>query len=673
MTKSIAANALVVCVLAGAAIGGCKSCSKASSPVASSGASSASVAPSSSMPRDPLEGIVWNPAPIDWNRPLPVTPPGGVAQAGYVGSEACKKCHAAIYESYARHSMAKTGLRPLSSLDAKWLARIFDEGAEHPVRHEQSGYSYRPFRDGEKYFVEEFIDDESGKRVHSWTQPITHALSAGAYGMAFYFRQGERLFHVPIDYYAQIDRWDLDPGASRGNPRFSSVMETFCISCHSDYPRMRAETVDAFVDPLPSGVGCERCHGPGAAHVASSKPEDVVNPPRLSTARQIDVCAQCHESSNSMLRADRHDFSFRPGERLDAYRINWIEEPVAPDRFLLLGHPERMIQSACFRGSGGKLVCTSCHDPHESSFDQPASYWDQKCNACHHDRPCTEDPKVRAEKSDHCVVCHMRKGPPTRPTQVTLTDHWIQRKPPPIRPGESLPERLAPWAQRFGETDEGNDLRAIEVAAWVEAGRDDEAAKRVAAALEGWPHVPRLYRWIAEHCGPGASFDCGAVYAKVLNFQPNDAVALIGYARASFDRGAEDEALHALERMLALDPDSLGALETRGIHFFRTGKTNEARPSFEHAESQPFAVVSHVALGALARHDGRSADAIAELEAARKIEPRDGWIFEALAALYAKSGDEGHADALEHARAFFQAHGGLATTPATAWLPPSWK
>src|SRR5207249_11524261 len=112
---------------------------------------SAAPSVSSSASAGPLAGVHWDDSPIDWSHPLPVTPAGGVAQPGYVGSDACKKCHGAIYARYARHSMARTGLRPLASLDPKWLARVFDEGAKHPVRHEGSGCSYRAFLDGEHY------------------------------------------------------------------------------------------------------------------------------------------------------------------------------------------------------------------------------------------------------------------------------------------------------------------------------------------------------------------------------------------------------------------------------------------------------------------------------------------------------------------------------------------
>ena len=61
--------------------------------------------------------------------------------------------------------------------------------------------------------------------------------------------------------------------------------------------------------PLPEGIDCQRCHGPGGDHVRAaqspkSKPEDfrnaIVNPARLPAARQMEVCMQCHLETTSL-------------------------------------------------------------------------------------------------------------------------------------------------------------------------------------------------------------------------------------------------------------------------------------------------------------------------------------------------------------------------------------
>ena len=428
---------------------------------------------------DPLDAIHLDAPSVDWTRPLPVTPPGGVAAAGYVGSAACDACHSTIDASFARHSMARSGIRPLASLDPKWLARIFDEGSTTFVKHPRSGLSYRPFREGDHYFVEESLRAPDGSALTTWTEPLTMSLSAGSYGMSFYFRQGNRFYQAPIDYYAKLGRWDVDAGAAAGGDfRFSKALSTSCISCHSDYPRRLAGSDEVFVDPMPTGVGCERCHGPGEKHVKSARAEDIVNPARLPAEKQLDTCAQCHESDHFGLRAGHDDFSYRPGEPLVASQTSWVADPPEADRFILLAHPERMVESACYRGSKGALTCTSCHDPHVSSMDEPPSFWDQKCNACHESHPCSESATARAVEKDHCVSCHMRQGPTSNLPLVSVTDHWIQRRPPPVRPGRSQkPGRLALWSSLAGTTATGGDLhgaRGDGVGGGRRAGRGGE-------------------------------------------------------------------------------------------------------------------------------------------------------------------------------------------------------
>jgi hypothetical protein len=601
---------------------------------------------------DPLSSITWDDTPLDWTRPIPPTPVGGVLEAGYVGSDACQPCHAKLHASYAGHSMARTGLRALGTLDAKWLARIFDAGAQAPVKHARSGYTYRPVRQGDRYFIEEKSD------TTTWLQPITHTLSAGSYGLSFYFRQGNRLYHTPLDYFAKRERWDLDPAAGNGNPRFGNAIGTFCISCHSDYPRRLAASDDAFLDPLPAGVGCERCHGPGQKHAESTLKEDIVNPARLPALKRLDVCTQCHQSSASGLRADRHDFSFRPGEAMDAYRVNFVSEPVEPDRFRLLAHNERMVKSACFRASAGKLGCTTCHDPHKSSFSQPATWWDGKCAGCH-DTPghvCTEDPKARAAKNDRCVTCHMRAGAPYDVPLVTVTDHFIQRRPPPIKPGApEAPKRLVAWSAVIGEAASGADFPAVEAAALGKAGLDDQALTLLPTALASRPRVPQLYDWLTSQYKKRGQIDnARRAQAAILRFDPN-ARTLLSFALGQLDAGRPQIATQALDRLLAIDPDDPDTLEIKGMLLFRSGAVEQARPLLVRAAALgPMAVRSHVALAALALREGKRAEAIVELEAARRIEPRDAWILEKLAERAPKVQ-------------------GATTTTASNWLPASWR
>jgi Flp pilus assembly protein TadD len=573
---------------------------------------------------DPLETVAWDPSPLDWSLPLP---PAETTPEGYVGSAACARCHAAIAKSYARHSMARSGLRPVSSIPG--MAQLVDSATES--RHEKSGLSYRPVRHGARYFVEERYQGELLQ-----TQPITHALSAGSYGLAFYFRQGKKLFQAPIDYYPQVKRWGMDPGDVAGNPRFTKALGSFCISCHSDYPRRRGE--QGWLDPLPSEIGCERCHGPGKKHVASLRKQDIVNPARLPAARQMDVCAQCHLSSVEERRALRHEHDFRPGMRLDDVRVNFLAE-ADPGRLDLLSHTERLVRSACWRG--GKLTCTTCHDPHTSSLEEPAGWWDQKCAQCH---ACSQ------KQTAGCPSCHMRKGPPWNPPQVTVTDHWIQRRPPPLQPERPAQKALRAWPSVLGETPSGPDFPSLEVLALAHSGQLAEAERRAPAAIADWPELPSIYSWLSgRYLSRHKLQPAVLASAMALRMAPDDRGALLQFARLQLDANHAGEAMQAIDRLIALDAEDADALELKGMLALGAGQTAEAAQLFTRAAAAgPSVAAAHVGLAVLAKDDKQRAS---ELQKAHALEPRDSWILQKL----------GRPVAVQERSA------------ATAWLPPAYQ
>ena len=103
-----------------------------------------------------------------------------------------------------------------------------------------------------------------------------------------------------------------------------------CLFCHNGYPPP-GQPAD-----LREGIDCQRCHGPGSAHVTTAgsrraTPESIrqsiVNPARLTRDRQLEVCMQCHlettsrQLPNSIRRYNRAPFSYRPGEPLGDYSI----------------------------------------------------------------------------------------------------------------------------------------------------------------------------------------------------------------------------------------------------------------------------------------------------------------------------------------------------------------
>jgi Flp pilus assembly protein TadD len=103
----------------------------------------------------------------------------------------------------------------------------------------------------------------------------------------------------------------------------------------------------------------------------------------------------------------------------------------------LLEHFSAMEASRCFRESGGKLNCLSCHDPHVQPRPVDiAGYYRAKCLSCHSVQSCRLPVKTREAQTpaDDCAGCHMPKRQVQQISHSALTNHRI-----PAREGEPIP------------------------------------------------------------------------------------------------------------------------------------------------------------------------------------------------------------------------------------------
>jgi hypothetical protein len=94
----------------------------------------------------------------------------------------------------------------------------------------------------------------------------------------------------------------------------------------------------------------------------------------------------------------------------------------------LLEHYFSMTLSKCYRSSGGRLSCITCHDPHVEPAKQEApSRFRAKCLECHSEKSCALPVAVRQRKMppDDCAGCHMPKREVQAIAHAVLTNHRI--------------------------------------------------------------------------------------------------------------------------------------------------------------------------------------------------------------------------------------------------------
>ncbi len=354
----------------------------------------------------------------------------------YVGMDACASCHFDKKETFIH-----TGMGQSFALASREKS-IGEFGKEHLIYDEFSDFYYWPFWKNDTLYVKEFrlnADDT----LYSRDQAINYVVGSGQHTNSHLFRQGEYIVQAPFTWYAQKNKLDLPPGFENGNnSRFTRVIDEECMGCHNSMPEM-ISSGRAF-KTVGSGIDCERCHGPGSAHVAyrstgmfDADAEDwtIVNPSKLTLERQIDVCQRCHLQGNNVLKPGKKFSDFRPGMILsDVFEIYLPKYDDESVQFNMANHSDRLQASKCFIESNKSgqtnlsLTCITCHNPHISVKQTGKAHFISNCVGCHSSgtqKKCVETVEVRRNYNDNCIVCHMPKSGTEDIPHVTVHDHKI--------------------------------------------------------------------------------------------------------------------------------------------------------------------------------------------------------------------------------------------------------
>lgn len=355
--------------------------------------------------------------------------------AHYVGMETCKGCHAEVYNTFI-----KTGMG-LSFDHATKQKSAADFLPEHALVYDKDlDYYYKPYWQNDSLYIMEFRT-EGRDTVHKRIQRIDYIVGSGQHTNSHIFNRNGYFYQAPITFYTQKGKWDLAPGFENGaSSRFGRMIESECMTCHNGYPDFVTTSQNKFVS-VKTGIDCERCHGPGSLHVEqkmagkivdTSKGPDytIVNPRRLSTELQNNLCQRCHLQGIAVLNDGKTFFDFHPGMKLsEVMNVFMPQYEGAQDKMIMASHVERMKKSNCFVNSG-KMSCITCHNPHVSVKATPRIQYINACNTCHGARDgCTEDVKVREAKGNDCVTCHMPRNGSIDIPHVAVTDHYIRKRP----------------------------------------------------------------------------------------------------------------------------------------------------------------------------------------------------------------------------------------------------
>lgn len=356
-----------------------------------------------------------------------------MSSTGYVGSQLCGGCHEAAYLGWqgSHHDLA---MQPAN--DETVLGDFEDRVFEH------QGVVTRFFRRDGGYFVEtEGADGQSGVFEVVYTFGVTplqqyllrfrdgryQALTV-AWDSRVSEEGGQRWFHLyPNESIPPGD--ELHWTAPAHNWNFS------CAECHSTRLRKNYDALsDSYAtDWFEIDVGCEACHGPGAAHATAARlaqesdaadyPPDhglVVDLSRTGTwqftqgsanaslsgtkgpSTEIELCGRCHSRRSQISEEYRHGRPLSDTHRLQLLADGlYFPDGQILDEVYVYGS---FVQSRMYAAG---VTCSDCHDPHSLNLKVAG---DGVCLQCHGaSEYATPKHHFHPEASDsaRCVACHM--------------------------------------------------------------------------------------------------------------------------------------------------------------------------------------------------------------------------------------------------------------------------
>ena len=574
------------------------------------------------------------------------------ADPGYLDPQTCRPCHAEIFQNYQQVAMGRSFYKPSTE------NVVEDYKTDNHLFHEPSNRHYRMVQRNGKFYQRRYQLDDQGREKNVFELEVTHIMGSGNHARTYLnLAENGVLRQLPVSWYSQGKGWGMSPGYDHArHDDFRRRVGHSCMFCHNGYPRLpepsdRYGRQSRFPRDLPSGIDCQRCHGPGSRHVdLLSRGEAaieavraaIVNPARLSPERQMDVCMQCHVQStlgnlgDRVRRAGRSVYSFRPGESLDDYIVHFDlvgPDPGKPaDRFEIDSTAYRLLQSACYQESRGAMTCTTCHDPHRTPRGPEAiRHFRQRCMSCH---PSLSGQSHPQPAQSDCVPCHMPRRRTEDAVHVVMTDHWIQRRPPErdllapleedhtphqgavvLNDPEALPapDREIYWglAQIQSPSHLGQGLSKLEARLSPETSSHPEFFAEWGKALQEAGE-----RAAAEvRLRQALQLDSGMVTARtrladLLREQEKWSQAVRHYRLAL----AADPAYGEAEIGLGLIAKGQGQIESAMVHFRRAVQHN------------PFLAEGFANLGTAYYQQGEWARAVQELEKALSIEPANAQV-----------------------------------------------
>lgn len=189
----------------------------------------------------------------------------GAAQ-GYIDDRACAICHKKQAESYQSVGMSRSLYRPQPE-------KMDEDFANSHFFHEPSQRYYEVTQRGDAYFFKRYQLDDNKQPINVFERKIDWMMGSGSTSRSYLYQtEAGEIYQFPIAWYTQTKQWGMAPGFDRSDHQgLLRQVRHECLFCHNAYPEVPKGSdafgsQNLFPKDLPEGIGCQRCHGPGAEH-----------------------------------------------------------------------------------------------------------------------------------------------------------------------------------------------------------------------------------------------------------------------------------------------------------------------------------------------------------------------------------------------------------------------
>ncbi len=545
--------------------------------------------------------------------------------------------------------------------------------------HAASGTYYQLTEHDGAYYQRRWQRGFDGNADNVEELTIDYIMGSGNHARTYLHREQDgTLIELPLAWYSEDGgHWGMNPGFDNAHPLTRRTIAYECMFCHNAYPQIPPtahrdlSAHPAYEATLPVGIDCQRCHGPGAAHVAAAQdPKSslqqiqakILNPMRLSNDRQMEVCEQCHLETTSrplpdrIRRYDQEPFGYKSNQPLAGFNSYFVRDPNKgrTDNFEIVNAPYRLRQSLCYLKSQGALTCETCHNPHDLHKGSDAtSYYTNICMKCHAASLPAKIALHQHPASNDCVSCHMPKRRTEDVVHAIMTDHLIQRNSPPAK--ELLAERREtpdnPANAYRGpvkrylldhETEGPNDALYDAAAQVIDSSNLEVGTPALAELIRTQhPDQPNFSIELGDAMRHTGDLQ-GAIgaYRQALKLDPLSSRALRRLAVTLGSSGQVEEAQAVLSRAIEREPDNEILWYEQAQLESRSGSTDKAVASLQKAlQLKPDYADAQNNLGSILAQSGNRRGAESAFRAALAINPYDSGTEANLGRLLASESD----------------------------------